>query len=356
MGTKKNNKKLNFNGQRFDIGIDTHDKNWRITIRSNKLLIREFVMNPSPTELTCYMKRHFPGGEYYSVYEAGFCGYWIHRELTQNGIKNIIVNPADVPTTNKEKVGKRDPIDSNKLSRELGNGSLECIFIPTPHQQSIRSLSRLRFQQSKRSRQVKNYIKGFLHFNGIHIPAEFSNRHWPRNFIRWLQALKFAQEQNRQTMDLLLVEHEHARKERLELLRVLRKNSHDISTIRLLRTIPGIGFVTAFTLYAELLDIKRFCNIDKLAALIGLIPEVRSTDDKQWTKGIASRKSKHLRYLMVEAAWIAVRKDTVLTKCYGELTKRMSKGDAIIRIAKKLLSRIRFVWKNQKPYILGIVE
>jgi transposase len=203
---------------------------------------------------------------------------------------------------------------------------------------------------------VKNYIKGFLHFNGVRIPPECGGRHWSRNFIRWLQALKFEQEQNRRTMDLLLMEYEHTRKGKLELLNVLRSYSRDIETIRLLRTIPGVGFVMAFTLYAELLDIKRFANFDKLAAIIGLIPEVRSTDDKQWTKGIASRKSVHLRYLLVEAAWVAVKKDPVLTKSFNELTKRMNKNNAIVRIAKKLLSRIMFVWKNQKPYVLGVVE
>jgi transposase len=356
MRIRKNSRALDFGGQRFDIGIDAHDSNWSVTIRSNQLLLKKFSMNPSPRELSDYMKKHYPGGEYHSVYEAGFCGYWIHRELTEAGIKNIIVNPADVPTTNKEKIGKRDPIDSNKLSRELGNGSLECIFIPNPQQQSIRSLSRLRFQQTKRSSQVKSYIKGFLHFNGISIPAEHSGRRWSRNFIRWLQALRFEQEQNRQTLDLLLVQYEDARKGQLDILRVLRKYSSSNETIRLLRTIPGIGLTTAFTLYAELLDIRRFAKFDKLAAIIGLIPEVKSSDDKKWTKGIAGRKSVYLRYLLVEAAWIAIRKDPVLTKSFSDLTRRMTKNNAIIRIAKKLLSRIRYVWANQKPYALGIVE
>ena len=34
--------------------------------------------------------------EYHSVYEAGFCGFWIHWELTNLGIHNIVVNPAIV--------------------------------------------------------------------------------------------------------------------------------------------------------------------------------------------------------------------------------------------------------------------
>ena len=54
--------------------------------------------------------------------------------------------------------------------------------------------------------------------------------------------------------------------------------------------------------------------------------------------------------MMIEAAWIAARRDPSMLKAFNELTKRMTKSQAIIRIARKLLNRIRFVWKNETPY------
>jgi hypothetical protein len=54
----------------------------------------------------------FPGGDYNSANEAGFCGYGIHRELISPGIKNIVINAADKPTSQKDHLEKRDPIDS----------------------------------------------------------------------------------------------------------------------------------------------------------------------------------------------------------------------------------------------------
>jgi transposase len=45
-----------------------------------------------------HLWKHYPGASYHSVYEAGFCGFWIHRELQAHGVHNIVVNPADVPT------------------------------------------------------------------------------------------------------------------------------------------------------------------------------------------------------------------------------------------------------------------
>lgn len=51
-------------------------------------------------------------GNYFSAYEAGFSGLWPHYKLTELGINNIVVNPADIPTTQKEKVQKEDKRDS----------------------------------------------------------------------------------------------------------------------------------------------------------------------------------------------------------------------------------------------------
>ena len=63
-----------------------------------------------------------------------------------------------------------------------------------------------------------------------------------------------------------------------------------------------------------------------------------------------------LRYLIIEAAWVAVRKDPALLLAYNQLLRRMKSQDAIIRIAKKLLNRIYHVWKNETYYVTAVVE
>ena len=56
---------------------------------------------PEPEALHKYLVSNYPGANYFSVYEAGFCGFWIHEKLMDLGITNIVVNPADVPTLKK---------------------------------------------------------------------------------------------------------------------------------------------------------------------------------------------------------------------------------------------------------------
>ena len=100
----------------------------------------------------------------------------------------------------------------------------------------------------------------------------------------------------------------------------------------------------------------RFNNCDRLNTFVGFAPSTHSSGEKDKNTGITSRKNRFLRYLLIEAAWIAIRKDPVLLMRYAELVKRMPTQQAIIRIAKKLVSRMRFVWLNKQPYTTGTVE
>ena len=120
-------------------------------------------------------------------------------------------------------------------------------------------------------------------------------------------------------------------------------------------SVPGIGFVIAMTLYTEIITIGRFNRFDALASFVGLVPSVSGSGEQEWDNGMTPRSSSFLRYLLIEAAWVAIREDPALTLAFTELCRRMKKQEAIVRIAKKLLRRIHSVWKNQKEYVLAVV-
>lgn len=105
---------INFKGHNIYVGFDVHKKNWKVTVMAESIMYKSFNQPPHPEVLVNYLQKNFPGGTYHSAYEAGFCGYWIHYQLQQLGVKSIIVNPADIPTTQKEKVQKEDLRDSLK--------------------------------------------------------------------------------------------------------------------------------------------------------------------------------------------------------------------------------------------------
>jgi len=105
-----------FDGQHFFVGIDVHKNNWVVSIRWNAMELRTLSMNPLPSDLSKFMEKNYPGGIYHSVYEAGFCGFWIHEQLCALRFDNRVVNPVDVPTMGKEKTGKRGNIPVVELS------------------------------------------------------------------------------------------------------------------------------------------------------------------------------------------------------------------------------------------------
>lgn len=347
--------RLDFSKQRFLIGIDVHRDNWSVTIRTETMALKTFSMNPSPEELVGYMKRNYPGGRYFSVYEAGYCGYWIHRDLERLGVTNIVVNPADVPTTNKEKDRKDDPIDSRKLSRELSNGSLRGIYVPDPYRESLRVLSRALRQYTVRSTQVKNRIKALLRFLGTD-PGLDEEKYWSAASIKKLSAIALAYPASTFVLRSHLDELNHTRQQRLAILRRIRAEAKSLPDLSLIRTVPGIGLITGFTLYTELIDIERFATLDQLASMVGLVPSTASSNKKVSVRGVTQRQNVFLRSLLIEASWVAVRKDPALTKSYSDLCQRMPKTKAIVHVAKKLLNRVRCVWKRREPYALGVVD
>jgi transposase len=316
-------------------------------------------MDPSPEQLRKHLINHYPGGKYYSVYEAGFCGFWIHRDLTRLGIENIVVNPADVPTTHKEKRRRRDPVDSSKLARELAHGSLTSIYIPDPFHEDLRALCRLYHKSVSHRTRLKNRIRSFLYSNNVPIPARTEVFPWSGRFVSWLEALEFGSAPAKSYLQYCLNELHGTRTQTKTLLKELRilSQAPPIRKVvhELLRSVPGVGFITSMTFYAEIMDMNRFRSFDQLASFAGLVPDTDSSGERDTDTGLTFRRNRHLRHMLIESAWIAARFDPALTQKYHELLCRMKKQQAIIRIAKKLLSRMRYVWMEETPYVKAVV-
>ena len=351
--------RISFAKIHFFIGLDAHLRNWKVTIRLDGLELKTFSMNPSPLELIAYLQKHYPDGIYHIVYEAGFCGFWALRIFRQHNIDCIIVNPADVPTTNKEKVNKSDPIDSRKLARTHENKDLHGIYIPDAFHEELRALMRLRYRIIQSQTRIKNRIKGLLYTQGIQIPLQFSGRaRWSHPFILWLQQLQLGTSAGNFTIQNLILQLSEIRQHNKNVLQQLRTEARhpDIAPImKALQGVPGVAFITAMYLYTEIMDMKRFANDNHLVSFVGLVPSTQSSDTTVHINGISVRQNPFLRTMMIEAAWTAVREDPALTLKFKELTKRMNSQTAIIRIAKKLVTRVRHVWLKQEEYVYALV-
>ena len=354
--------KNEFQGQSFHIGIDTHKKSWKVTILGAEYEHKTMSQNSDPTLLASYLKRNFPGGEYHAVYEAGFSGLSACRTLNSLGVNCIVIHPADVPTSGKERLQKSDKADSRKLAKALRGNQLDGIYIPDPQLESDRALIRQRFRVVKDFARTKNRIKSLLFQFGIPIPQRHSKsqtRYWSKNFMNWLKCCDMGQQRARQVLDNYIRIGEAQRKEVLLLTQQIRQLSQSPSyeqDYQLLRSVPGLGLITAMTILLELSPFSRFKRTDELCNYIGLVPSMYVSGEKMITGKLIKRGRKQLKVMLLEASWVAIRKDPALMSKFNDLSQRMNKNKAIIRIAKKLVRRIRTIMMNREPYQIGIKQ
>jgi len=351
---------LDYRGHNIYVGLDTHLRSWKVTIRVDLNYYKTFSQDPSPEILYKYLVRNFPNGTYFSAYEASFSGFTAHRELNKLGIKNIVVNPADIPTTDKERKQKDDARDSRKIAEQLAGSNLIGIYVPSIEIESDRALLRYRRTQVKEISRNKNRIKSFLYFHGITIPKQFAEKsYWSKHFTKWLLEVELPLQSMRTTLTEIIETVEFIRKSQYRLLRKIRLLSQTEkykANASFLISVPGVGLKTVMSFLTEVDDITRFKNLDQLCSFVGLIPTTNSSGEKESIGNITKRQNKVLRSIIIESSWIAIRNDPALMLAYQNLTKRMKPTKAIIKIAKKLINRMRYVLKNQTFYETAVVQ
>lgn len=347
----------NFGGESIYVGIDSHLKSWKVTVMSDEMELRNFTQEPDSKKLSLFLHRNYPGAHFKCVYEAGFAGFNAQRELASEGIDCMVIHPADVPTTDKEKRQKNDRIDSRKLARGLKNGDFKPVFVPGLQQQQDRSLLRTYDKIVRDTTRVKNRIKFFLMFFGIGIPNEFQGKNWTKEFISWLEKVTPGGYGNL-SLRILLDEYRMLAGQTSLLkkqIRELSEQSRYKANVGLLKSIPGVGTLTSMILLTEIGNINRFLGLDELAAYFGLIPNCHDSGETKRVGHNTKRGNVYLKYILVEAAWMSIRHDSSLLLAYKSAVRKMDSNKAIIKVARKLLNRIRFVLKNNKPYQVNMV-
>ncbi len=198
----------------------------------------------------------------------------------------------------------------------------------------------------------------------IYVGLDVHKRSWNAalylNDLQWLGSVEFEYSSSRTTLDYMIREAELLRKELLSIsndIRKLMRSKAYKQLYYLLRTITGIGPLTAALLITEIGDMKRFPSFYELNSFIGLMPMEHSSGEREVKGRLTIRRHRQLRSDLIECAWTAKRTDPALQLYYHQQLKRGKEPKLIIvKIARKLLSRIRYVWLTGNAYERGVVE
>ena len=292
-------KKNDYAGQQVFVGLDVHKKTWKVatcTRNTNPTSWPVTIERPFVPNLKKYLNKHYPGAKFNCAYEAGFCGFWIHETMKKNGLPTMVIDAADIPTSDKQRKQKEDKRDARKIAKTLKNGDIEGIYVPTKQAQQDRSVVRERYSIVKSGRRIKSQIKSHLALYGIDIPEEMTNKHWSGRFITWLKQVR--EKHQDRTLGLQLERLEFIRTLQLKAnkaLRELSRTQRHKGVYPLLLSIPGIGPVTGMLLIGEVIDMKRFSNFDHLSSYVGLIPTMDSSADKERLGNLTNRRNIRLR-------------------------------------------------------------
>src|SRR5215212_4781736 len=352
-------KTLNFSGHTVYCAIDVHKKNWRVNNRDKDFELEDYSQDPCSENLYKHLSSRYPGAYYKIAYEAGFCGFGIQRSLSKyDDVECIVVNAADVPTSDKDKKRKTDKIDARKISRELSKGEVEGIYIPDPVMEHARSLVRQRTRLVQDQTRCKNRIWHLLMFSGLKLEADRPKQYWSKRFIESLRNVTVTDDGLKQALELAIDEYLGIRqllKKAIKYMRHLAVQSLFQPVQKVLQSIPGIGLINAMITHTEVMEMKRFRTLDALCDHVGIVPDTEDSGDTKKEKGITHRCNHYLRPAIVESSWTIIRKDPAMLMKYKQYCQRMPENKAIIKIAKHLLSRIRYVWLQQQEYVKGVV-
>lgn len=355
----KATKVKDFSGENIYVGIDTHAKSWMVSIYSDEFELKTFSQAPDVGQLSGYLRKHYPGAYYQLAYEAGFSGFWIQRQFLEDNINCSVIHSGDVPTSDKDRKRKSDRVDSRKIARGLRNGELNDVFVPDEQQEADRQLLRSRARLVKDTTMVKNRIKSFLKVRGIQIPEAYGQGTWSRKFIDWLDTIEFTESSNKIALSAYRDELIFLMEKQQQLLMAiadLAKTDPYANNLRLLKTVPSIGTLSAMIILTEIGNIHRFKKAEHLFSYCGITPVSHSSGERERIGGICKRGNPVLKTMLIECAWTAVKKDPALLLYYKQQLPRMNANKAIIKVARKLANRIRYVLKEQIEYVIGMVE
>lgn len=236
-------------------------------------------------------------------YEAGPTGYALQRTLTRQGIECMIVAPSLIPVRPGSRV-KTDRRDAAKLAELFRAGLLSEVHPPNEMDEALRDLFRCRDDTRGDLIRARHRMSKFLLRRNI-IYRE-TKHHWGTRHMAWLRALSFEDRPSQAVFEsyLLSIDQLTERLARLdaELAEAAQQEPYR-EPVAWLRCFRGIDTLTAAGIVAELHDFRRFDSPRRLMAYLGLVPSERSTGERERKGPITKAGNRHVRRLLIEAAW-----------------------------------------------------
>jgi transposase len=296
------------------------------------------------------------GVEVESCYKAGRDGFWLHRYLEAQGVKNLVVDSASIEVSRRFRRVKTDRMDVGKLlgmlmRYHLGEKKVwSVVHVPSAGAEDERQLHReMMVMKRERTRHI-SLVKGLLAGQGVVIEVEAgfmeeieAVRLWDGSSLPGRLQKRLEREYKR--MELLKQQIGELEQEREEVLRTSQEES--VEQVRRLLQLKGIGVNLAWLYVMEFFAWRGFRNRREVGSLAGLTPTPYQSGESSKERGISKAGNRPVRGMAIEIAWTWLRyqPESALSLWYNW---RFAEGSSrvrrigIVALARKLLIEL---WK-----------
>jgi transposase len=272
-------------------------------------------------------------GEVVVGIEASGYSTWFVELIEGLGHRVLIGDASEIRRLAKRRQ-KNDRRDASLILDLLLRGQFPQIHRPSFESREVLRLLRYRHKLVQMRTRAKNSLQALAFSAGSSGRSRLSSREGRERFLQ----LPMSEAMARQREEWLsLVDEFNARIKSLDAW--LDERAKADERVLRLQTHPGIGLLTSLALVHALEPVSRFAGGRKVAAYVGLDPMEYSSGEKRRFGSISKGGSRLLRYLLVEAARITVRRDEELKGFYQRLLGRRGSQKARVAVARKLLIR-----------------
>jgi len=289
------------------VGMDVHKENYTLCCYSfdeDQLQFKQTIA-PDYKMVLKYLeqvrKRYPDEIEFVCGYEAGSLGYTLYHQLNDHGVKCVILAPTTMAVTKNNRI-KTDKRDAGNIAKCLAFHTYSEVHIPTAEDESVKEYIRMRDDQKKALKIIKQQILAFVLRHGYRF--EGGKNYWTVKHVTWLKSLDLggnlqeALDEYLVTLDYLTDKLERLDK-RIE---ELADGERYRDSVKKLICLLGVRVLTALAIIVEIGDFVRFAKPEKLAAFLGLVPSEDSSGEKQSRGSITKAGNSHVRRLLVESA------------------------------------------------------
>ena len=265
---------------------------------------------------------------------------WFERLMAELGFALWIGDPAEINATRVRKQ-KRDREDARLLLKLLRENRFPRVWVPPPENRDLRQLLWHRHRLVQMRTRIMNQLQAIAMSEGVRLRKSL----WSRSGRAQLESLQLAPWAAQRRKDLLeLLDHLTPKIEELNV--AFEEEAWNRPEVRHLMTHPGVGPVTALAFVLIIGTPWRFACGKQIGSYLGLIPCEDSSGGRQRLGHISKQGSSLLRFLLVEAAQLAVRFDADWKRQYLHLAMRREKRIAKVAMARRLGVRLYWMWRT----------